>query len=341
MTPRAFLGEQVLVQLTIRNSSLLPLPWLRVHESLPIQLRAPNFYRCVMSLLPHEARTLTYQLDCRRRGYYPIGPLLLSAGDLFGMASQEQRRTDDDALIVFPRIVPLADLGLPAQSPFGDVPSKQRIYEDPTRIIGVRDYQSGDSQRHIHWKASAAAGKLQVKRFEPAISIEAQILLNLNRGEYSINRAETASELAIVTAASIAHHLTEKRQSVGLGCNGRDPLYDSLGPLEITPRKGRDQLMLLLDLLARVQLGETSPFVEVVRQARLRLTWGATVISITSHADEALFDTLVLLKRSGFHVMLILVDPQSPFIGLQQRAASVGIRAYQVWQEKDLDVWRQ
>jgi hypothetical protein len=46
------------------------------------------------------------------------------------------------------------------------------------------------------------------------------------------------------------------------------------------------------------------------------------------------------MKRSGFHVMLIVMDPRTPFAGIQQRAQAVGVRAYQVWQESDLDVWR-
>jgi uncharacterized protein (DUF58 family) len=339
-TERAFPDEQVRVQLTIRNGSVLPLPWLRVHESLPVQLKAPNFYRCVVSLMPYESKTLHYDLYCRRRGYYGLGPLLLSSGDLFGLRSLEQRMATSDAVTVYPRIVPLTSLGLPAQTPFGDVPSKQRIYEDPTRIMGVREYQSGDSLRHIHWKASAAVGTLQVKRFEPAISIEAQLFLNLNRDEYSITRAETASEMAIVTAASIANHLIEKRQAVGLSCNGTDPLLEDDQPVSLPPRKGNDQLMRILDILARAQLSRERPFVDVLRQASLRLTWGGTAIIVSSHADDPLFDHMVLMKRAGFHVILILVDPQTPFIRLQQRAMQVGVKSYQVWQERDLDVWR-
>jgi len=223
-TDRAFPGEHVTVTLRIRHRGWLPLPWLRVHESLPIELHTPNFFRCVLSLWPREETVQRYDLECRRRGYYPLGPLLVSAGDLFGVRSSDRRLERDDALTVYPRIVPLADLGLPAQTPFGAVPVKQRIYEDPSRLLGVREYQSGDSLRHMHWKATAATGALQVKRFEPAISIEAQILLNLDRRDYSTARAITASELAVVTAASIAHYLVEGRQAVGLITNGLDPL---------------------------------------------------------------------------------------------------------------------
>ncbi|MBC7236219.1 MAG: DUF58 domain-containing protein [Chloroflexi bacterium] len=341
-TSRAFLGERLDVTLYIKNDTFLPLPWLRAHESVPIQLRSPNFVRLVTSLLPYEEKTLRYELDCRRRGYYPLGPLLVSAGDLFGVRQQEQRFYSQDAITVYPRIVPLTKLDLPAQTPFGDIPSSQRLFEDPTRMIGVRDYQAGDSMRYIHWKATAAMGRLQVKRFEPAISIEAQIFLNLDRRDYTQNRAAIASELAIVVAASVANYLAQKRQTVGLSCNGLDPLRPDAGPLILPPRKGRDQLMSILDILARVQLQDRDQprFSETLRRASLQLTWGGVAVVITPHADEELFDSMVLMKRAGFHVVLVLMDPRSPFVTTKQHAQQIGVRAYQIWTEADLDVWR-
>lgn len=339
---RAFLGEHVPVKLIIRNRGVLPLLWLRVHESLPIQLKAPNFARYVISLLPYETKPLDYELDCRRRGYYPLGPLLLGTGDLLGLRGHEQRLSNADSVIVYPRIVPLSDLGLPAQTPFGEIPTNQRLFEDPTRMLGVREYQVGDSMRRIHWKTTAATGILQVKRFEPAISLEAQMFLNLNRTEYSRARVATASELAIVTAASVANYLIEKHQTVGLSCNGADPLMEDSQAITLPPRKGRDQLMHILDALARVQTSEREDvlFADLLRQATLQLTWGGIGIIITAHADDSLFGNMILMKRSGFHVVLILVDPSTPFVRTQQRCHEIGIRAYQVWTEKDLDVWR-
>ena len=337
----AFLGERVPVKLRIRNRGALPLPWLRIHESLPIQLKSPNFYRCVLSLLPYEEKALTYELDCRRRGYYPLGPMVASSGDLFGVGGCQRRVESADVVTVYPRIVALTSLSLPAQTPFGSLVAKQHVFEDPARMIGIREYQTGDSMRNIHWKASAATSVLQVKRFQPAISIEAQVFLNLNRDEYTRTRAGTATELAIVTAASIANYLIEKRQTVGLSCNGLDPLMQEAETIALPPRGGREQLMHILDILARIRASEGRPFADVLRQASLHMTWGGTGIIISSDADDVVFDNMILMKRSGFHVVLILVDPRTPFVGIQHRARDVGIRAYQIWQEKDLDVWRQ
>ena len=53
-------GEKVTVTLQIQNRSLLPIPWLRIHDSAPIQLKAPSFFQSVASLLPRESLTLHY-----------------------------------------------------------------------------------------------------------------------------------------------------------------------------------------------------------------------------------------------------------------------------------------
>ncbi|MGI6380019.1 MAG: DUF58 domain-containing protein [Anaerolineae bacterium] len=338
--PRAFHGERIPVKLEVRNKGWLPLPYVRLHESLPVRLISPNFQRAVVSFLPKEKVTLDYELEGRRRGYYPLGPLTIHTGDLFGIRSVELQIPSDDHLTVYPRIIPLPELGLPAQTPMGTLATQQRIYEDPSRIIGVRDYQIGDSLRRMHWKASAAAGKLQVKRLEPAISIEAQIFLNLDAAAYTQGRVHDATELGIITAASIAHALVSKRQTVGLCTNGSDPLAEDHRYITLPPRKGTGHLVNILEALARVGTSEGHSFGDLLQQASMHLSWGGTAVVITAHADEELFSQLLMMKRNGFHIVLIVTDAREPFAAVRERARAVGIVAYEVWQERDLDVWR-
>ena len=41
----AFLGEQVKIQLHVRNKGWLPLPWLELRETLPVALVGPNNFK--------------------------------------------------------------------------------------------------------------------------------------------------------------------------------------------------------------------------------------------------------------------------------------------------------
>ncbi|MFN2241492.1 MAG: DUF58 domain-containing protein, partial [Anaerolineae bacterium] len=168
---RVFWDERFEVQIEVRNGSLLPVLWMRIADTVPAELAAGKLFRQVVSLSPRERLRLTYTLVGRRRGYYELGPLVTEGGDLLGSASYEKRHAEDDHVIVYPKIVALRDLGFPSQSPFGTLPSRERLFEDPTRIRGVRDYQPGDSLRRMDWKTSARVGTLQVRRFEPAIAL--------------------------------------------------------------------------------------------------------------------------------------------------------------------------
>ena len=337
---RAFHGEVAQARLVVRNPGRWPVPWLKLHESLPLDLHVPNFEQRVVSLASKEQVALDYQLRCWRRGYYMIGPLSLLTGDYFDLTSRRQVTWPAQPFIVYPRVVPLSHLGLPSQLPFGNLPTQQRIFQDPSRFFGVRDYQPGDSLRQIHWKSSARADQLQVKRFQPAIALNTVLVLNLNDGEYALRSRTTASEMGIVVAASVAAHLIERRQPVGLAVLGMDAVTQQVGLQVIPPVRGRDQLMRLLEVLARAELAATAPFVQSLDQASAKLGWGSTAVIITPGAGPHLEEALLQMRRRGVHVLLVATDPLTAFRSFQAQLEQIGIPAYWVTNDKDLDVWR-
>ena len=344
---RVFQGESIGVRLEVINGGWLPVLWLRLHDKVPAPLGTPGLFRQVVSLAPRERLNLAYTLYANRRGYYQLGPLAAHTGDLLGSTTTETdplRKDGGGFVIVYPRIVPLRHLGFPSQSPFGTLPSREQIFEDPTRIRGVREYQRGDSLRRIDWKTSARVGALQVKRYEPAIALETGIFLNLDGSDYPVSHRSPATELGIVVAASLAAHLVEKRQAVGLITNGRDPLATGVAvPTPSLPmRKGRDHLMHLLDLLARIEVAEAEvlPFLEVVSRESVALPWGSTAILITAHLGEGLFESLLALRRRGLGVILIMTYPGRDVSLTIRRAEQIEVQAYSIESERDMDTWR-
>jgi uncharacterized protein (DUF58 family) len=355
---RVFLGQTFTIDVEVRNRSWLPVLWLRLSDTVPTDLTAGAAFRQVVSLLPRERLNLSYTLTGRRRGYYQIGPFGTVGGDLLGTATYQAQRTDQDFVIVYPKIVALRDLGFPSQSPFGILPSRDRIFEDPTRIQGVREYQPGDSLRRMDWKTSARVGTLQVRRYEPAISLETAIFLNLDAAAYPRRERYMATELGIVIAASVAVHVVEKRQAVSLATNGRDPLQsraslsgadesgrkgEPVSAPALPLRKGREHLINLLDLLARIEVApeeEALPFLDLLGRKSLALPWGSTIVVITSREIEGLLDTLMTLRRRGLVVILVLTSPDRGFAFTAKRADRVGVQALRIWSEQALDVWR-
>ena len=176
----AFQGEKVTIKLQLANRSRLPLPWLKVEDRLPQPLTTTDAFRSVVTLGPRLSRTVTYELVAKTRGYFPIGPAQLYFGDVFGFFERMLSTQTPHYLTVYPKIIPLADLDLPSRSPFGQFRTNEIIYEDPSRVAGVRDYLRGDSWRRINWRATATLGRLQVKKYEPAITLDTMLFLNLN-----------------------------------------------------------------------------------------------------------------------------------------------------------------
>ncbi len=301
-----------------------------------------------------------------QRGYYRLGPLRLTSGDLFGLARPQSGQLPPGYLTVYPRIVPLARLGLPSRLPFGTVASHQRLFEDPARPMGARDFRSGDSLRQINWKASAHTQKLLVRTFQPAISLETMILLDLHAADYERRDRLYWTEWAIVAAASIATHLVNQRQAVGLMSNGVDPLrlqeeareFDEVTgrllfqsaagdsaraymPTPIAPRAGRPHLMKVLEQLARLDVRETIPLHEWAATAGVHLSWGVTILAITGQGDEPRCNALHGLARAGFNPILVAVEPDANFGQVRERARRLGFRAYNLTSRADLDRWQQ
>jgi len=337
---RLFLEEEALVTLTLRNQGWLPVVWIRLNDSLPMNLSVPNFYRQAISLAPRESLKLQYKIKGWKRGYYQLGPLSLQSGDLFGLTGRVAQEGILDYITVFPKIIPLVKIRLPSRSPLGTLRHREPIFEDPSRVLGKREYISGDSLRRVDWKASATSGQLIVKLFEPSIALDTIILLNLKGSYYDPNTRNMATELAIVVAASIANWVVERKQAIGLISNGFDPLEADLHPSMILPRKGRSHLMRLLETLARLQITEDREIVDQLQLSLPKLPWGSTLVAITGDVNETFFESLFQSRRSGLNVLLVVCGQHSELNETRRRASKFAIPLVHFLDERDLDQWR-
>ena len=338
---RAFCGEEVPVHLTVENVGWLPMVWLRLSESLPVEIAPANPLRQVLSLGARRKAHYEYTLKARKRGYYKVGPLFASTGDLLGLAGEQRWESSQDALIVYPRVIRLSSLKLPSSSPLGTLRHTQPVFEDPSRVFGKREYTAGDSLRRVDWKATASTGNLQVKQYAPSISLTMTILLGLNLSEYDPHSWADATELAILVSASVADWVIRHQQNAGLSTNGMDPLNLQPEFTTIAPRKGQAQMVRILELLARVQAGNTGSLVELLQHETQQLPWGTTLVVINGHADDRLFDEIFRCRRSGLNVVLVLVGQVSAIRSIKERCEHFGIWLYHIRNELDLDQWRQ
>ncbi len=337
----AEVGEAVAVTVTVRNLNALPVPWVLLEDMLPAKalletrsrLRVRKKRLKLAMLAGKGETTLRYAIEFKMRGYYQIGPLVLETGDLFGLHRRYLVGTAPHFVLVYPKVVPLEGYELASRRPIGEVRLTHRLFEDPTRIAGVRPYEVGDPLNRVHWRATARTGVLHSKVYEPSSIAGASILLDFHEAGYPDFQEPWRSELAVTTAASLAHTLYQLGHEVGLVSNGRDAAdrirtegwahdyrtraaalagaagedSDRLQPLVVPARRGVEQFQRILETLARVELNDGLDVAGLIEEAGNRLPRNATVVAVLGAAPAETALALGNLRRHGYAVTAVLV----------------------------------
>lgn len=317
---RAFPGEQLRLTYRLTNQKLIPLPRIEVRDEIPTlltpeELDLPpafspdaNHYTHRTHLGWYERASWSLDLPCPERGYYRLGPARLRSGDGFGIFTEQREETEIDSIVVYPRTVSMEDLGLPAARPFGDMRGRERIFEDPLRFAGVRDYEPGDSLRRIDWKATARRGELQSRVYEPSTTHHIIVALNVDTLEHSWQGfIPELLEAGIVVTASVAKWAHEDRQAVGLIANGSLPNSDR--PIVISPGRSPDQLPRLLEALGGIRPMTVEPLADLIEHESHRLPLGSTLAVVAALVTEPLAAALRRLHDRGQRVsVLSIVD---------------------------------
>jgi uncharacterized protein (DUF58 family) len=268
------------------------------------------------------------------RGYYQIGPLLVETGDLFGLHRRYRVLTRPHYVLVYPKVIALQGYDISSRRPIGEVRMTHRLFEDPTRLFGVRLYQQGDPLNRIHWKATARTGELHSRVFEPSTVAGATILLDFHRERYTPRSEPQRSELSVMAAVAIANAICQLGQQVGLVTNARDAAdrireeghrrefmtralahsgvamqeaSDRLRPVQVETRRGADQFSRILTTLARAELTEGLTLSQLVTEAVSHMPRDATVVAILPDVPEETAIALGNLRRQGFAVTAIVI----------------------------------
>ncbi len=336
-----FAGEEVELTVELTNRKILPLSYLTVDDSMPEALelqsqktlfhrKGRSVIRLLFSLAWYQKVIRHHKVRATRRGFYRLGPGTIKGGDPFGWVDDAIPIEESDLLLVYPRIQPLEQVGLPSRRPFGDLKSNDKLFEDPLRFAGVREYQPGDPLNRIHWKASAVAGRLQVRQLDPSANLGLAVFLNTWSFEYFWSGDDvSALEAGCTMAASIVSWATEEGLAVGLYANGL--IYQWGMSLRLPPARGEQVLQQTLEGLARLQSGSPQPIAELLATEVPQLPYGTSVVVITRLVDEGLAAQVLRVQRSGRPVTLVVTSPEP-----QELPRLPGVRIYEVGGEEGL-----
>jgi len=307
--------EHTTVRVDVTSSIFLP--WLYWEDRIS---GAEVEEACALDAVwPGAVRSLAYELKPGRRGLVRVGPTVAEVTDPFGLFRRYVAVGGVDFVTVWPRRVPLG-VQLRAQAPVHEVPRRRSLFEDPTRIAGVRAWRRGDGARRIHWRATARAGELLSRVYEPAVLGGALLVVDAGEG----------LDFAATVAASLAEHVLAGGRRVGLlanGCDAAEQWTDfpdrsfraldevdaalagrrvAPAPYEVPPGRGPRQRELLLTALARLEPDDAAPELSALLLHQLpRLPRNLLVLVVTQRVDAALGQVLGVLARSGVEASLI------------------------------------
>jgi uncharacterized protein (DUF58 family) len=337
------IGASTEVKVAVRNAGRLAIPWLLLEDSLPRQalresphhIKAEGVRLALARLRPGESKVLDYRVQFLMRGYYQLGPLLAETGDVFGLHRRFRVLTEPGFALVPPKVLPLEGYKLSSRRPIGEIRLTHKLFEDPTRVAGVRPYQRGDPLNRIHWRATARTGELQSRSYESSCVTGATFLLDFHARTYLGSAAASSAELAAVTVASLANAVCLMGQQIGFVSNGRDAAdrvreegwradfltrgdalaraaeprkSTRLRPVVLEAAKGENQLAEILGALARLEHTDGLDFAAMLAEAAPSISRDTTAVAVLGVVTPEIAAALGGLARRGLLVTAIVVS---------------------------------
>lgn len=167
---------------------------------------------------PGDRAHAAYQIICRPRGVYRVGPATVEVTDPFRIATARTGDPRVDRLVVYPEVENL--VGFPTtrgRDPSTHAARPEFSHRGGEDFFTLREYRQGDDLRYVHWRSSARKDELMIKQLETPWQSRALVLLDLRKDAYE---NESCFEKAVRGAASIVRHLAESGFDADLWAGG-------------------------------------------------------------------------------------------------------------------------
>jgi uncharacterized protein (DUF58 family) len=223
ISPRKlFPGGKLTIEFSVRNLAHLPSPPLLLEDQAPPALGGPGRF-ALASLPPQHREQIVVERRPTQRGKYSVGPLTARLVDPFGLAEATATLAVAEDVLVYPRVERLSSGGPPADRAGSGPSTVFRLAPSGEEFYAVREYESGDDLRKIHWPAVARTGQLMIRQDEARFYPRATIFLDARAGAHRGFGAESSIEWAVSAAASTVWHLGRLGFGIRLATDDREP----------------------------------------------------------------------------------------------------------------------
>jgi uncharacterized protein (DUF58 family) len=269
-----------------------------------------------------------YEVLCRPRGVYKVGPTDVRIRDPFSMAESGGEVGRIDRLVVFPAIETLDGLPVVRGHDPNTAQSRARFSQTGGEdFFTMRQYQQGDDLRRVHWPTSAKRDELMIRQLEMPWQSRALIVLDPDAASYA--RPDTF-EHAVRGAASALHHLFTAGFSPTLWLGQANP--STVASVETYG--------LAMEELAIVQPAEAADLRVAVNRLRRRGMSGGALVLVTSRVGDSHLAMYRTLGRDYTRTVVMSAGDERTEAIIALRQAGVvtvtsprGTRWASAWQE--------
>lgn len=330
---KIFNGDTTMAGLTLENKSIFPvIGYVYDYTSMELSLKQKETF--FLFIPPKSKIKLTYRIVGTKRGDHHLGPTMLEFKDLFMKTFSSKEYDTVDFVTVFPTILPHGEIDKSILQPYGEIKNRLPIFEDLTKIQGVREYQKGDEIKKINWKVSAKYDKLYVNYYNPSVSSGSIVILNLYHPDYDIRYPEFYEEFAVELATTLVFELYTYHQEIGLVSNGEirrktslkgmSILENPFGFFEVPVSSGNTHISNIFELLARIYPQGKVDVQKMLKNMSIQIPWGTAIILITPKIDDETTLLLFEISRKGHEIFIYNVHPNRSISSVASRS----IRSY-------------
>ena len=292
-------GELVTIEIVLWSERKLKRPLVTVEDHLPEKLSSSNIGPSlpVAPAFDLPVRTM-YQFRPLKRGRFRWKNTKVTATDALGLTNKTvSYETEPTEIVVVPSPIPVG-LELPSSAGWGiNEAMSGQASGAGIEPRGIREYQHGDSLRHVHWASSARIGTLQVKEFQAGSQGAASFLLQRTQGT-DLGQGNVTS-----LDAMAGHALYLSEQLIRQGVRISFPLLE-----QGTKVRGESERKEDIALMLGTMMGDSpdkigSDLLEAVQQVDA----GTTLYVMVSIDDGSLLTALEKV-RGRYPVVILTYD---------------------------------
>jgi uncharacterized protein (DUF58 family) len=215
-------GQTVHYRLALSNEGIFPVSHLHVHfkriqENMDLVMAG---FSCF--LRPREQVVREFSFHCAYRGIYTVGLERLEVEDALRVLAV-RRPVVYQTFYVYPRILELAHFALSTEYIEGTGTGiAQGGDPDYALFTQLKEYRTGESIRHMHWKKYISTGVPFIKEYDTTAEPDLRLYLDLRRPAKTGLTALDIEDTSVEILVALVKNLLERRIGIQISAPGRE-----------------------------------------------------------------------------------------------------------------------